>query len=247
MTELSLKTGLTFAVAAVYAAVGHGGASGYLAILSFFGTPHDAMASSALCLNLLVSGVAFAAYARAGHFAWSLSWPFALTSVPAAFVGGLLKISAASYAHLLAGVLVIGGGQLLLKKERTPAAPKKYFPRWVSLGGGAALGILSGMVGVGGGIFLSPLLILSGRAGVKETAATAAFFIFVNSLSGLVARSARGAFHPVPGLSFLFIAALLGGWTGSRLGAGRLVPLWLQRLLAGILFTAAYGVNNRFN
>ncbi|MBK8870644.1 MAG: sulfite exporter TauE/SafE family protein [Elusimicrobia bacterium] len=155
MTELSLKTGLTFAVAAVYAAVGHGGASGYLAILSFFGTPHDAMASSALCLNLLVSGVAFAAYARAGHFAWSLSWPFALTSVPAAFVGGLLKISAASYAHLLAGVLVIGGGQLLLKKERTPAAPKKYFPRWVSLGGGAALGILSGMVGVGGGIFKS--------------------------------------------------------------------------------------------
>jgi len=240
--EILVKTALTFAVAAVYAAVGHGGASGYLAILSLFGLPHEAMATSALCLNLLVSGLAFAAYLRAGHFSWKMSWPLVLTSVPAAFVGGLVRISPVSYARLLAGVLVIAGAQLFWKRERAPEGAKKSFPRWAALAVGGVLGTLSGMAGVGGGIFLSPLLILSGRAGVKETSATSAFFIFVNSFSGLLARYARGGFQLAPGLPLMIGAAFFGGAFGASLGARRFPPRWLRRILAAVLFTAALGL-----
>jgi hypothetical protein len=218
--------------------VGHGGASGYLAVLSFFAVPRDQMAASALCLNLLVAGAAFYSFYKAGHFSWKLTWPFVLTSIPAAFLGGLIKIPSASYDKLLALALVFAGLRLILDFEKKTEPQDSQPPLWISLPTGGGLGFLSGIVGVGGGIFLSPLLILFRWAGPKEVAATSAFFIFVNSASGLWGRCARGAFQMPPYLTVLLAAAFLGGIAGSGIGARRFSNLWLKRVLALVLWMA---------
>ncbi len=234
---------LTFLVAFVYSSVGHGGASGYLALLSFFTFPHELMAASALGLNLLVAGTAFLAFRKAAHFSWRLTWPFVVTSVPTAFLGGLVQVSPDLYAKLLAGVLIIAGFRLLVemrggKEEEIPKAPSfsVAFPL------GAGVGLLSGIVGVGGGIFLSPLLLLLRWAGPKTTAATSAFFILVNSLAGLLGRVFRGSFSmSLPPVILLMVAsAFLGGLAGSHLGANHFSGRWLRRILAVALFVAVW-------
>lgn len=230
---------LTFLVALVYSSVGHGGASGYLALLSFFEFSPEEMAASALCLNLLVAAVAFWNFFRASHFSWKLTWPFAVTSVPFAFLGGLLKISAAFYSLFLAGVLVFAAFRLLvtLEKGETIAAPPPFA---VSLPVGAGIGFVSGIAGVGGGIFLSPLLVLCGWGGVKQAAAVSAFFIWVNSLAGLLGRFARHSFTPPPNAALLVAAAFVGGVLGSRLGANHFSAVGLKRLLAAVLIAASF-------
>ena len=229
---------LSFLVAFVYASVGHGGASGYLALLSLFSFPHEQMAASALFLNLFVAGIAFWIFRKASHFSWRLTWPFTLTSIPAAFLGGLIKISPSSYSFLLGGVLLLAGFRLLIDtrsdKERAHSSP----PLLISLPVGAVIGILSGIVGIGGGIFLSPIIILTHWAAPKETAATSAFFIFTNSLAGLLARYVRNAVQLPPVLSFLILASLCGGILGARMGAGVFSGRLLKRILAGVLLLA---------
>lgn len=232
---------LTFLVAFLYSSVGHGGASGYLALLSLFSFPHEAMAANALILNLIVAGMACYAFRKAGHFSWTRTWPFVLLSIPAAFLGGLVTIPKTSYSALLAFALFIAGMRFFFDTNRVKNLPARSWPFAVSLGLGGAIGLLSGIVGVGGGIFLSPLLLLFGRVNPKETAALSAFFIWVNSLAGLLGRFFRQGDAPLFSSASLGVlaAAVLGGAAGSHLGATRFTHIWLKRILGFVLFIAA--------
>ena len=236
---LALLLGLVFLVAVAYSSVGHGGASGYLAVLSFFGLAPAAMAPSALCLNLLVAGTSFASYRRAGHFVFQLLWPFLLTSIPFAFLGGLVGVTTGVYAVLLGAALLVAALRLLVV-----AAPKQEesFVRapslWVALPVGAAIGFLSGVVGVGGGIFLSPLILLLKWADAKRTAAASAAFIWINSAAGLYGHLLRKEVD-WSALAWLVAAAALGGLLGSYLGARRFQGLWLRRILGVVLIVAS--------
>ena len=235
---LALLLGLIFFVAFAYSSVGHGGASGYLAVLSFFGLAPAAMAPSALVLNLLVAGLSFVSYKRAGHFVWRLLWPFLLTSIPFAFLGGLLGISPRIYLLLLAAVLTFAAFRLLVNPS---GAQQEFFVRppslWIALPVGAAIGLLSGVVGVGGGIFLSPLMILLGWADAKRTAAVSAAFIWINSVAALYGQLSR---HSVDWSAMIWLvgAAFLGGVLGSTLGARHFRGIWLRRILAIVLLFA---------
>ena len=234
---VALLLGLVFFVAVAYSSVGHGGASGYLAVLSFFGLAPAAMAPSALCLNLLVSGTSFVSYRRAGHFAVRLLWPFLLTSIPFAFLGGLAPVSARAYLIILAAALVFAAYRLLVMAPPQEESFIRVPPLWVALPVGAAIGFASGVIGVGGGIFLSPLLILLKWADAKRTAAVSAAFIWLNSLAGLYGQLLK---NPVDwmGLLPLVAVAFAGGLVGSYLGARRFRGLWLRRVLGVVLLVA---------
>ena len=237
MSTLTLVV-LIFLVAMVYASVGHGGASGYLAVMSLVG--HDLpaqMSTSALLLNVLVAGTAWLTFWRAGHGSFALLWPFALTSIPTAVLGGWLPVSAQLYRQLLAACLLVAAARLCLPNRRDhehPTAP----PLAVALPVGGVLGVVSGIVGVGGGIFLSPLMVLLRWADVKRTAATSAAFIVLNSIAGLAGRLIAGRLH-VESMLPLVVAAFAGGVVGSRLGANHFSGWWLRRLLAVVLVIAA--------
>ncbi|MEE9234813.1 MAG: sulfite exporter TauE/SafE family protein [Candidatus Acidoferrales bacterium] len=235
---LALLLGLVFFVAVAYSSVGHGGASGYLAVLSFFGLAPVAMAPSALCLNLLVAGTSFSSYWRAGHFAFRLLWPFLLTSIPFAFLGGLTEVSPKTYMLLLAAVLIFAAYRLLAV---VPPKQEESFlrvpPLGVALPVGAGIGFLSGIIGVGGGIFLSPLLILLRWADAKRTAAVSAAFIWVNSAAGLYGHLSRKTVD-WSDLAWLVGFAFAGGLVGSSLGARRFRGLWLRRILGVVLLVA---------
>ncbi len=240
MPDIFVLAVLTFLVAFIYSSVGHGGASGYLAALSFFAVSHEVMAASALCLNLLVAGLSFFIYLRARHFDWKLTWPFIVISIPAAFLGGLVKIPPSAYAALLAGALFFAGLRLLFNFNQAKDVSYRQPPRGIAFLTGGLIGVLSGIVGVGGGIFLSPLLILFRWADPKKTAAISAFFILVNSASGLLGRFMRGGVHPSSFLWPMLLAAFFGGLLGSHFGAWRFSPPWLRRILAVVLFLAVF-------
>lgn len=237
--ELAVLLALVFLVAAAYSSVGHGGASGYLAVLSFFGLAPAAMAPSALLLNLLVAGLSFVSYLRAGHFVWRLLWPFLLTSIPCAFLGGLLGVPPRVYLLLLGVTLVFAAFRLCVVDLRQQDGAILNPPGMgVTLPVGAGIGFVSGAIGVGGGIFLSPLLILRRWADAKRTAAASAAFIWVNSAAGLYGHLARTQVD-WSAMVWLVGAAFAGGLVGSRLGAQRFPGLWLRRILAVVLVLAA--------
>jgi len=230
---------LIFLVAMAYSSVGHGGASGYLLVLALSGFAPAQMAPSALVLNLLVSGVAFITYRRAGYFVPRLFWPFALASVPAAFLGGILEVSPKLYSGLLAAAILFSALRLLTVKDRGEEQNDLSSPPLhLALPIGAVIGLLSGIIGIGGGIFLSPVLILLRWADAKRAAAASACFIWVNSLAGLYGHSARNVLDAGQ-LGPLVLAAFLGGLIGSHLGARRLGGAALCRVLASVLAMAA--------
>lgn len=230
---------LFFLVGLMYASVGQGGASGYLAVISLFGFAPAALSSSALLLNVLVAGTAFVTFYRAGHFSWPLTWPFVLASVPAAFMGGLVPIATEVYVLLLGGVLAYAALRLMLDPPRDHPVETYQSPALrVALLTGSGIGLLSGVVGVGGGIFLSPLMILLRWADGKRTAATSAAFIVINSISGLIGRLITGRFA-VGELLPLMLAAFTGGLVGAYLGAHRFNSALLRRVLGVVLLIAA--------
>ncbi|MEX2431491.1 MAG: sulfite exporter TauE/SafE family protein [Dehalococcoidia bacterium] len=236
--QFVLLASLLFIVAALYASVGHGGASGYLAVLSLFAFAPREMATTALVLNVLVAGMAFSQFRRAGYFRGRLLLSFLAASVPAAFVGGLVHVPPETYALLLAAVLIVSAVRLAwpgLPGVETSSARGPALR--VTLPAGAGIGLLSGVVGVGGGIFLSPVLLLLKWATVKETAAVSAAFIVVNSISGLAGRAVSGNWE-LGGLLWFVPIAFAGGVLGSYAGAWRLQSLTVRRLLGLVLLLA---------
>jgi hypothetical protein len=227
---------LIFAAALLYSSVGHAGASGYLMAMALFGLAPAVMRPSALTLNILVASIAAYKFWRAGRFHWPLFWPFAATSIPFAYVGGLLQLPGHFYKPLLGAVLLYAAWHFL----RGPGAderPLKPLPVPLALAAGAGLGLLSGLTGVGGGIFLSPLLLLAGWGRLREVAAVAALFILVNSIAGLLGVMSHAPVLP-PALPLWAAAAVAGGWIGAEYGSRRLRNEILQRLLAAVLAIA---------
>jgi len=232
---------LTFAISAIaflYSSVGFGGATGYLAAMSLFGIPPQVMASTALILNILVASISFSSYFRAGHLDVHLLWPFLLTSIPSAFLGGYLKLTDQIYYILLYAVLTFVAIRLLFFSKRLEAQTLHLPPLWIALLVGLCIGLLSGMVGIGGGIFLSPVIILAGWGTSKQASAVAAAFIVLNSVSGLVGRFIGANFIFGEFGIWLLPFGLVGALAGSYIGAQKLSSLTLRRAL-GIVMTFA--------
>ena len=234
----ALAAGMLVA-AFVYASVGHGGASAYLAAMALAGIAPQEMRPIALVLNVVVSAVATFKFYRAGHFRWRLFWPFAAVSIPAAYLGGAITLPGHAYKMIVGVVLVYAAWQLWRSAragEEMREVRQPPLALAMTIGGG--LGLLSGLTGVGGGIFLSPLLLILGWAGTKQTSAVAAPFILVNSIAGLAgAFLVRAA--TLPGqIWILAVAVLVGGWLGAEYGSRRFTNPFIRRMLAVVLGVA---------
>ena len=231
---------LFLVVGALYASVGHAGASGYLAVMALLGVSATVMRPTALLVNVCVAAIACVQFARAGHFRWSLFWPFAIAAVPAAFLGGMVSLPARPMQVLIGLVLLVAclrmaweafGGRLAARTVRAPARP-------VAMASGGALGFMAGLTGTGGGIFLSPIMLVCGWADAKRTAATSALFILVNSIAALGGLSMRGGLS-VQHLALLAACACAGGVAGAWWGSRRAAPRSLYAALACVLLLAS--------
>ena len=222
-------------VAVLYSSVGHAGASGYIAVMTLAGLAPESIRPTALVLNILVASLTSYQFYRAGHFSWRLFWPFAVMSVPCAFLGGYLSVPAPIF-KLIVGVVLLYSALRFFINPR-PDGETRPLPRSLSLIFGAVLGFVSGLTGVGGGIFLTPLLLFARWAKTKTAAAVSALFILVNSISGLAGNVSST--KQIPALALpLAAAVLLGGAAGSYLGSRRLSPVLIKRLLACVLTIA---------
>jgi uncharacterized membrane protein YfcA len=235
---------LFFLVALVYSSVGFGGGSSYLALLHWHGVPPALLPIPALACNLIVSATGFAQFARAGHFPWRRSLPFLACSIPASYLGGLFPVQEAAFLWLLAASLTAAGVLLLVPIKQDDSPSDSAFRRWIGKAGpllGAGLGFLSGVVGIGGGIFLAPILHLARWAPAKQVAALAAGFIFVNSASGLMGQLQK--FQGDSAMMWAFwllpLGVLVGGWIGSRCGCGLLPALRVRQITGGIILLVA--------
>lgn len=236
-TELAILAAACLLAAALYSSVGHGGASAYLAAMGFAGISPLIMKPSALVLNILVSALALFFFGKAGYWKGRMFWPLAAASVPAAFLGGWLHASDPVFKLVLAMALLFAAWQLAFIKKKS-AGEIRQLPNWGAMLLGCGLGFLSGLVGIGGGVFLTPLLILFRWAETKTAAAISAAFILVNSVSGLLGFSVRGG--AIPELAWwLLPCVVLGGVAGSFWGSRKAPPLVLRRCLALVLATAA--------
>lgn len=235
--SILLLAGLILVAAMLYSSVGHGGASGYLAAMALFSMAPLEMKPAALTLNILVSSIALMKYAKVGRFSWSIFWPFALTSVPFAYVGGLINLPNEYYKAVIGLVLVYTAYRFVVDAAKPDYEVKKpYMP--VILLFGAALGFFSGLVGVGGGIFLSPLLILLKWEDVKNVSGVAAAFVLVNSSAGLLGFVSSTTTHLPEGLWVWAVAALVGGFIGAEYGSKRFANPTIKHLLSLVLLVA---------
>jgi len=222
-------------IAFLYSSVGHAGASGYIAIMSLAGLAPASIKPTALALNILVASIGSFQFWRAGHFSWPLFWPFALLSVPLAYMGGYLTLPAHVF-HMLVGVVLLYSAARFFARPPAEIEPSRP-PVPVAVGVGGAIGLLSGLTGTGGGIFLTPVMLLMHWARTKPTAATSSLFILVNSISGLLGNvTSTGQF---PAFAFALLAAAgIGGAVGSYYGSRRFAPVVIKRLLAVVLLIA---------
>jgi uncharacterized membrane protein YfcA len=228
---------LLLAAAALYASVGHAGASAYLAVMGLFNFAPGVMKPTALALNILVAAIATVKFYRAGLFSWSLFWPFAVVSVPAAFAGGAMMLPAHWY-KIIVGVVLLYAAIWMFRSALKPIARETNPPPlWAALITGAALGFLAGLTGVGGGIFLSPLLLYMGWAETRATSGVAAPFILVNSIAGLLGHFSSIARLP-PNIPIWGAAAVIGGWIGASYGSRRAPAPVLRQLLSLVLVVA---------
>ncbi len=222
-------------VAILYSSVGHGGASGYLAVMAFLAVAPNVTKPTALILNVFVASIATFQFYRRGYFDWKVFAPFAVASVPMAFVGGMITLPTQIYRPLLGLVLLLAAIRLAWNFTSEKVIVKPSI--WLALIIGAIIGILSGLVGVGGGIFLTPVLLLTNWTETKKAAGISAMFILVNSIAGLLGNYAQISALPVN--VWLWIAAAVGGGIiGSSLGSGYFESITLRRVLAIVLLTA---------
>jgi uncharacterized protein len=233
-----LLAALFFAAALLYSSVGHAGASAYLAAMALVGVPVVVMRPTALVLNLFVASIVTIRFTIAGHLPWRSLVPLAIGSMPAAFIGGSIDLPGEVYRPLVAAVLVVGAWRLAtspppIDDEVRPGVP--WIPGIVS---GATIGLLAGLTGTGGGIFLTPLLVLAGWTGTRDAAGLSGSFILVNSIAGLAGLLSGGLVLP-PALPVWIGAVAAGGLIGSWLGAARFSILNLRRALAFVLLLAA--------
>ncbi len=229
---------LLLIVAFLYASVGHGGASGYLALMSLFAFPVTFMKPTALVLNILVSAISFYFYYREKKFEWKLFYPFAIASVPFSFLGGIITIETHIYKIILATVLLFAVARLLglFGKQKGDLKPINI-PLALLIG--AIIGFLSGLIGIGGGIILSPVILLLGWADIKKSAAVSALFIFVNSISGLFGFIYKGGTLPVSSVSLIIVVAI-GGILGGYFGSKKMNTIVLRNVLALVLLIAIF-------
>jgi uncharacterized membrane protein YfcA len=229
---------LLFVVAFLYASVGHGGASGYLALMALFSIAPAVMKPTALLLNLFVSSVSFIQFYRGAFFKWKTFWPFAIASIPLSFLGGTISIESIIYKKALGALLLIPVVRFFFFKN---VDPDHLRPSTISLSLliGGIIGFLSGMIGIGGGIILSPVLLLLKWTDQKQTAAISALFIFVNSLAGLAGQLTKGIIFSHDMLWYVIIA-FTGGLCGAWFGALRFRQGLLKNILASVLLLAVY-------
>ena len=238
--EVIALAAFILAAAILYSSVGHAGASGYLAAMAILDVAPTVMKPTALVLNILVAIIASIRFYSAGYFSWRTFWPFAVGSVPLAFVGGALQLPGAVYKYAVGVILLVAAVQLARSASRAAeaaVASRASAPVGPAIGLGGLIGLASGLVGVGGGIFLSPLLLFARWADVRQTSAVSAVFILVNSLSGLAGNLASVRFLP-EAIPLWAGTATLGGIIGSELGSRRLAGGTLRRLLAVVLVVA---------
>ena len=239
MTPESLLLALLFlAAATLYASVGHAGASAYIAAMALLGLAPGVMRPTALVLNLFVAAIVVVRFARAGHLPWHSLTPLVAGSIPAAFVGGSIDLPAELYRPLVALVLLVGAWRLATAADPDDAAAPRGVPLIAGLLAGAAIGLLAGLTGTGGGIFLTPLLVLAAWTGTRDAAGLSGAFIGLNSIAGL-AGLATGGFTLPPALPVWVAAVVAGGLIGSWLGAARFSIVGLRRALALVLVLAA--------
>jgi len=222
-------------IAFLYSSVGHAGASGYIAIMTLWGLAPTVIRPTALVLNILVAFIGAFQFWRAGHFAWRLFWPFALLSIPAAYLGGYLQPSASVLRILIGLVLLFSAGRLIFRRGDPPEVVSPSRP--TAIGVGAGIGFLSGLTGTGGGIFLTPLLLFFRWAHIRQAAAVSALFILVNSISGLTGYFTANQSVPWLGM-VLAPAAVIGGVLGSHLGSRHFPVRTISILLATVLVIA---------
>ena len=238
MENIYLFYGLLFLVAFLYASVGHGGASGYLALMAIFSFTPDVMKPTALLLNLFVSITSFIQFYRGKHFSWKIFLPFAIASVPMAFVGGLITVDTFVYKKML-GLLLLFPIIRFLFFSNISVQDIKKSNFFLSILLGAVIGILSGLIGIGGGIILTPVLLLLKWTDMKRAAGISALFIFVNSLSGLAGQLTKGIHFSTDMYVFVGIA-FTGGVCGAYFGSIKFNQTILKYLLAVVLMLAAY-------
>lgn len=235
-SEFAALVALIALAAALYSAVGHGGASGYLAAMALLGVAPSVMKPAALVMNIAVAALVFVRLRSAGFFNARLFWSFAAGSIPLAFLGGTLTLPETHYKIFLGAALLIAAARLLWKTEDHAARTEP--PLAVTMVCGAGLGFLSGLTGIGGGIFLSPLLLFLRWADMRTTAGVSAAFILVNSIAGLAGLVTTATVWSAD-LPWMVMAALVGAVAGSELAVRRAAPAALKRLLGVVLVIAA--------
>lgn len=228
---------LIFLAALLFSSVGHGGASAYLATFALVGMAPESMRPAALCLNVLVASIALYKFYKAGAFDWQLFWPIAIASIPAAFLGGQISLPSNTYKMVVGLCLLYAAWTIYIGANKADEVKLNTVKKPVLIILGAALGFLSGLTGVGGGIFLSPILLYFGWAKTKVVSGVSAAFILVNSISGLLGMLSKSLTLPA-GLAYWAIAAVIGGLIGAEYGSRKLTNPTIRKLLALVLVLA---------
>lgn len=237
LTATITLAALIFVVALLYSTVGHAGASGYLAAMALFSISPLVMKPTALVLNILVAVIGTVRFYRAGFFSWRIFWPFVITSTPASFIGGALTLPVPIYKSIVGVVLLYSAVRLFFSASSADKTEVSRAPIVAALAIGAAIGLLSGLTGVGGGIFLSPVLLIMHWARTKETSGVAVAFILVNSIAGLLGHVSSLALVPHQ-IIYWAPAAIIGGWIGTILGTRVLPVAGIRRWLSAVLVLA---------
>ena len=221
----------------LYASVGHGGASGYLALMALFSFSPEVMKPTALLLNLFVAGISFIQFARAGYFRWRLFVVFAVLSIPLSFLGGMLELDPQWYKFTLGVLLLFAVARMigLFDKEKM-SLNELNWPIGILVGG--SIGFFSGLIGIGGGIILSPVILLLRWGSIKEAAAVSALFIWVNSLAGL-AGQLRFGFELSPNIWLMAGLTLIGGFAGGTAGSFFVGKKQMKLILSVVLILAS--------